>query len=79
MLSKPGTIRIADGRSVVFSFWRAALDRTCEALMAANMTFSRIDGTMSHRVRALAVEDFRTNPNVKVLLATVSTAGVGLD
>lgn len=79
MLLKPVIIQIANGHSVVFSFWRGALDRACVALRAADMAFSRIDGAMSHTDRTHAIENFRSNSNVKVLLATISTAGVGLE
>ena len=39
----------------------------------------RLDGTLSASSRASVIHVFRTNPGIKVLLATITCGGVGLD
>ncbi|OQV09948.1 SNF2 family domain-containing protein [Cladophialophora immunda] len=67
-----------DGKAVVFSFWRRTLDLVSQSLTEAGLAFQRFDGTMSPRDRELSLSSFRKDPSVKVLLATISAAGVGL-
>ncbi|KIW69455.1 hypothetical protein PV04_05332 [Phialophora macrospora] len=79
MLSLVSDLRDHDGKAVVFSFWRTTLDLAGQALDEAGLAFKRIDGTMSGRDREWDLSSFRNDPSVKVLLATISAAGVGLD
>lgn len=39
----------------------------------------RLDGTLSASSRASVIRVFRNNPGIKVLLATITCGGVGLD
>lgn len=68
-----------DGKAVVFSFWRTTLDLVARSLDDLGLAFKRIDGALAHRDRELNLHSFRDDPSIKVLLATISAAGVGLD
>ena len=47
--------------------------------MAKGIRCVRLDGTLSASSRASVVTVFRSNPGIKVLLATITCGGVGLD
>ncbi|KAG2007765.1 hypothetical protein GB937_008264 [Aspergillus fischeri] len=67
-------------KSVVFSAWTSHLDLIEIALKDRGMTgFTRLDGTMSLAARNRALEDFHTNGNTTILLATIGAGGVGLN
>ena len=67
------------GKSVMFSFWSSTLDLVTLALETTGLTFSRIDGKMNNVARNRSVQAFCERPGLKIFLATVSAAGVGLD
>lgn len=66
-------------KSVVFSYWTKMLDLTSQALNANNIRFERLDGKMSTPQRHKAIQKFREDPICTVFLATVGSAGVGID
>jgi len=66
-------------RSVVFSGWTAMLDLVEVALEHRGSQFRRIDGSMSLAQRDKSLEDFRSKPECTVLLASIQSAGVGID
>lgn len=66
-------------RSVVFSGWTSYLDLIEFALERNNIGFVRLDGTMSVKQRTQALETFKTDPNVVVLIASIKAAGQGLN
>ena len=62
--------------SVVFSFWTTTLDLIPPALETNGIQYARLDGRLSKTQRSKSLHDFRTIPDIKVLLATLSIAGV---
>ncbi|KAK8134780.1 hypothetical protein PG984_006792 [Apiospora sp. TS-2023a] len=66
-------------KSVVFSCWVGMLDLIDRALDEAGTGHVRIDGAVSETARRQAVDRFRKDDSITVLLATIGTAGVGLD
>ncbi|KAK3983782.1 P-loop containing nucleoside triphosphate hydrolase protein, partial [Cladorrhinum sp. PSN332] len=66
-------------KSVVFSAWTGMLDLTGRALLRNTFVFQRIDGNKSLAQRIQALQEFRHNSTCTVLLATLGSAGVGLD
>ncbi|KAL8726717.1 MAG: hypothetical protein Q9181_005944 [Wetmoreana brouardii] len=68
-----------DVKSVVFSFWTKTLDILQRQLRATSIRCVRIDGSTSMTGRASVLRAFRNNSGIKVLLATISCGGVGLD
>ena len=66
-------------KSVVFSEWTKMLDLIGKALRLSKIYFVRLDGKMTWQQRKRAIEEFRGNPRCVVLLASIRSAGVGID
>ncbi|KKK24182.1 hypothetical protein ARAM_005972 [Aspergillus rambellii] len=67
-------------KSVVFSAWTSHLDLIEIALRDNGLTgYTRLDGTMSLAARNKALETFRLDDRITVLLATIGAGGVGLN
>ena len=75
------TTYVADGSlySVVFSFWTKTFDILQPHLWAKSIRCVRLDGSLSATGRAKVLRVFRTDPDIKILLATISCGGIGLD
>ena len=65
--------------SVVFSSWTKTLDILQPLLQSNSIRCVRLDGTSSAANRASVLRVFRDEPGIKVLLATITCGGVGLD
>lgn len=65
--------------SVVFSSWTKTFDIIQPQLWANSIRCVRLDGSLSASGRAGVLRVFRSNPGIKVLLATITCGGVGLD
>ena len=65
--------------SVVFSSWTRTFDILQPRLIDRSIRYVRLDGTSSASRRSNVIRDFRTNSDIKVLLATITCGGVGLD
>ncbi len=63
----------------MFSSWTKTFDIIQPQLWANSIRCVRLDGSLSASGRASVLRVFRTNPGIKVLLATISCGGVGLD
>ncbi|OAA81499.1 SNF2-related protein [Akanthomyces lecanii RCEF 1005] len=66
-------------KSVVFSGWTSHLDLIELALRAASISFVRLDGTMSRMARTAAMDKFREDDNVHVILVSIMAGGLGLN
>ncbi|KAJ3547989.1 hypothetical protein NM208_g1223 [Fusarium decemcellulare] len=66
-------------KSIIFSEWIGMLDLVVQALRIDNISFQRIDGRKSLTQRKKALDIFRNDPSCNVLLATLGSAGVGID
>ncbi|KAJ3157411.1 hypothetical protein HDU86_003303 [Geranomyces michiganensis] len=66
-------------KSVVFSQWTQMLDLCGPPLRAAGIRHCRLDGKMSRADRTLALERFRFDPAVTVMLVSLKAGGVGLN
>lgn len=67
-------------KSVVFSAWTSHLDLIEIALKDNGLTgYTRLDGTMAFSARNRALEEFRDDDNITILLATIGAGGVGLN
>lgn len=66
-------------KSVVFSGWTSHLDLIELALNAAGITFTRLDGSMSRIARTAAMDKFREDNNVHVILVSIMAGGLGLN
>lgn len=63
--------------SVVFSTWRMTLDVVERELRRANIDTVRFDGKVHQRDRKSVVEKFKRDPDVRVMLLTLSCGAVG--
>ncbi|TAQ90241.1 hypothetical protein B7494_g1406 [Chlorociboria aeruginascens] len=66
-------------KSVVFSGWTAHLDLIQKALEANAISFTRLDGKMTRTARGYALEEFRENPSIHVILVSIMAGGLGLN
>lgn len=66
-------------KSVVFSQWTTNLDLIQMALEAEGIVFVRLDGKMSRTARTRAMDNFREDPSVQVILVSITAGGLGLN
>jgi len=66
-------------KSVVFSGWTSHLDLIELALNDAGITFTRLDGKMTRTARTAAMDKFREDPSVQVILVSIMAGGLGLN
>lgn len=64
---------------VIFSQWTSFLSIIQHQLTETGMQFARIDGTMSASDRDKAMTALETDPNCRILLASLSVCSVGLN
>ena len=66
-------------KSVVFSGWTSHLDLIQIALDHAGITYTRLDGKMTRIARTNAMDAFRDDPKVHVILVSIMAGGLGLN
>jgi DNA repair protein RAD5 len=67
------------GKAVVFSQWTYMLDLVGFVLKEEGIRFARLDGSMSQRAREKAIENFRKDPKVNVMVMSLKAGGLGLN
>lgn len=66
-------------KSVVFSQWTTNLDFIQMALEGEDIRYTRLDGKMTRLARTRAMESFREDPEVQVILVSITAGGLGLN
>ena len=66
-------------KAVVFSGWTSHLDLIEIALGNVGITFTRLDGKMTRPARNAAMDSFRDDPKVQVILVSIMAGGLGLN
>ncbi|RDA83201.1 hypothetical protein CP532_1223 [Ophiocordyceps camponoti-leonardi (nom. inval.)] len=66
-------------KSVVFSGWTSHLDLIELALQEADISFARLDGGMTRTARTAAMDRFRDDSSVEVILVSLMAGGLGLN
>ncbi|KAL1640461.1 hypothetical protein SLS58_006959 [Diplodia intermedia] len=66
-------------KSVVFSGWTSYLDLISIALEDKGLRYARLDGTMSRKKRTAALDAFRDDHSVQVMLISITAGGLGLN
>ena len=66
-------------KSVVFSGWTAHLDLIQRALEENGITYTRLDGKMTRTARGAALDVFRDDPSIHVILVSITAGGLGLN
>ena len=64
---------------VIFSQWTSFLNVIQHQLEEAGMKYTRIDGTMTAAVRDKAMTALETDPDTRILLASLAVCSVGLN
>ncbi|KAF3767673.1 hypothetical protein M406DRAFT_288811 [Cryphonectria parasitica EP155] len=66
-------------KSVVFSQWTTNLDLIQKALDVEGISYVRLDGKMTRIGRTRAMDSFREDPNVQIILVSITAGGLGLN
>jgi SWI/SNF-related matrix-associated actin-dependent regulator of chromatin subfamily A3 len=66
-------------KTIIFSQWTSFLDVLAPHLTAANLLYTRIDGSMTAPQRDAALHTFDTSPTTTIMLASLSVCSVGLN
>jgi SNF2 family DNA or RNA helicase len=66
-------------KSVVFSGWTSHLDLIQIALEDNNISYTRLDGKMTRPQRTAALDSFRDDPSITVILVSLTAGGLGLN
>jgi len=66
-------------KSVIFSGWTAHLDLIQLALSEHGIKYTRLDGKMSRKARGDALDEFRDDPTIIVILVSITAGGLGLN
>jgi SNF2 family DNA or RNA helicase len=66
-------------KSVVFSGWTSHLDLIQRALDSVGIRYTRLDGSMTRAARTAAMDAFRDDPAVHVILVSIMAGGLGLN
>ncbi|MBW0557837.1 hypothetical protein O181_097552 [Austropuccinia psidii MF-1] len=78
-LMKNKQTRCGPTKSVVYTQWTQFLDLIGIALSHHSILSAQIDGTITARAQEKALENFFNNPECEVLIASIATAGTGLN
>ena len=63
--------------SLVFSVWTTTLDALESALLSHHLPYTRIDGSLSLQQRRVAIDSFKTDLNLRIMLLSFGTGSVG--
>jgi SNF2 family DNA or RNA helicase len=66
-------------KSIIFSQWTTMLDLLEGPLRRSSHKFVRLDGRMSRAERTMAMERFKKDPNITIMLVSLKAGGVGLN
>jgi SNF2 family DNA or RNA helicase len=66
-------------KSVIFTAWTTYLDLIEIALEDNDFKYVRLDGRMNRQARKRSIEQFNTDPETTVFIATIGTGGLGLN
>ncbi|KJZ79301.1 hypothetical protein HIM_01452 [Hirsutella minnesotensis 3608] len=73
------TIKRPDSKVVIFSQWTSFLNIVQNQLAQAEIKFCRIDGSMKAEKRDQAIEALDSDPDTRVMLASLAVCSVGLN
>ncbi|XP_052180410.1 helicase-like transcription factor CHR28 isoform X2 [Diospyros lotus] len=71
--------KVEGEKAIVFSQWTGMLDLLETCLKNSSIQYRRLDGTMSVAARDKAVKDFKTLPEVSVMIMSLKAASLGLN
>ena len=71
-------VQEAGQKLVVFARFRPEIAAICQLLEQRGIRYGRIDGEVPMDQRGAVVEEFQNDPSVKVFVAQIQTAGLGI-
>ncbi|XP_057764545.1 helicase-like transcription factor CHR28 isoform X2 [Salvia miltiorrhiza] len=71
--------QVAGEKAIVFSQWTRMLDLLEDYLKSSSIQYRRLDGTMPISARDKAVKDFKSLPQVSVMIMSLKAASLGLN
>ena len=78
LLDLPDLVDEADqNHSTVFSCWTRSLDLVEKLFAVRRIRYARLDGSHSTYQRQQVLDDFDSDPNLRVLIMTTGTGAVG--
>ena len=63
--------------SIVFSTWRLTLDVIGKGLNRESIPYVRYDGKVPQKDRQSVLDQFKTDPSIRIMLLTLSCGAVG--
>ncbi|KAI1800388.1 SNF2 family N-terminal domain-containing protein [Daldinia bambusicola] len=66
-------------KTLIFSLWTSFLDLLEIPIQDQGFKYTRYDGTMHHRDRDAAAKSFMNNPQVQIMLVSLSAGNAGLN
>ncbi|KAH7342644.1 P-loop containing nucleoside triphosphate hydrolase protein [Rhexocercosporidium sp. MPI-PUGE-AT-0058] len=76
---KEWIITAPSDKIIIFTQWRAFTAIIGRVLERENINFVYFTGDMTVKIRQDAISQFRSNPSIKAMVATLKTAGEGLN
>ncbi|KAK8059716.1 hypothetical protein PG996_009646 [Apiospora saccharicola] len=73
------TLKTEGSKVVVFSQWTSYLNIIQQRLKDENIAYTRIDGSMPKKARDASIESLNTDPDTRILLASLQVCSVGLN
>ena len=73
------TLKKDGSKIIIFSQWTSFLTVIQKQLDEAGLTYTRIDGSMNVTKRDTAIKDLDTDPNTRIMLASLAVCSVGLN
>jgi SWI/SNF-related matrix-associated actin-dependent regulator of chromatin subfamily A3 len=68
-----------DNKSIVFTCWTTTLDLVSQHLQQSHIPFLRIDGEHAFEYRQRVLQQFETDPAIRVLIMTTGVGAFGLN
>ncbi|KAI3886869.1 hypothetical protein MKX03_037179 [Papaver bracteatum] len=79
LLRELENLRASGSKSIVFSQWTSFLDLLQIPLSRSNISFVRLDGTLSQQQREKVIKQFSEENDIMVLLMSLKAGGVGIN
>ncbi|XP_027929635.1 DNA repair protein RAD5A isoform X1 [Vigna unguiculata] len=79
LLSELQNLRLSGSKSIVFSQWTAFLDLLQIPFTRNNISFVRLDGTLSQQQREKVIKQFSEDSTTLVLLMSLKAGGMGIN
>lgn len=73
------TLKKPESKIIIFSQWTSFLNIVQKQMAAADIKYTRIDGSMTADKRDRAIDSLDNDPDIRVMLASLAVCSVGLN